>query len=124
MKKKSLLEKVRDSKRLVETKCPDWGRWAVGRTKTVHVAGSEMPEHAVVKVEMGADEGNSTRTALEFSWDGGGTPSITYRGLEESPKDSPEVEISSFRLVLVGEWEREGMARAMILAGMELLKGP
>jgi hypothetical protein len=60
---------------------------------------------------------NSTRTAVQFSFTAGVSPTVT---IEKGPYDDGT---ASIRIELVGEWEREGFARAMIAAAMELLKG-
>jgi hypothetical protein len=53
---------------------------------------------------------------VEFAFEAGVRPVITVK------KDAYG-DVASFRVALVGEWEREGFARAMIAAAMEMLKG-
>jgi hypothetical protein len=75
-----------------------------------------MPEHASVQVEIGEHDGDNTRTAIEFAFEAGVAPTVILR------KDRHEEDVSSVRIELVGEWEREGFARAMAAAATELLK--
>lgn len=88
-----------------------------GQKRTVIVDG-EMPEHARVQVVLGQPEGDSTRTSVQFEFDAGASPEIEIQRAKYDPTS-----ITSFRITLVGQWEREGFAHAMRAAADELLRG-
>jgi hypothetical protein len=94
-------------------------RW--GDTRRAKFEGA-MPEHADVAVELGENDGDSTRTAIVFTFEAGAPPTLVTTAADGTARRTA-VEFRELRIELVGEWEREGMARAMVSAAMELLKG-
>lgn len=86
-----------------------------GKTKTVKFDG-DIPEHARVLVELGEPKGDSTRTSIRFEFDAGASPEIEIQRADYDPTT-----ITAFRVMLVGQWEREGFALAMRAAADELL---